>query len=47
MADRRGAFAPGRAGPQVAGLAVAAGVLVLASVVGWQAWSIPVSPVYA
>jgi putative tricarboxylic transport membrane protein len=47
MADRRGAADAGRAGPQVAGLGVAAGVLVLAGVVGWQAWTIPVSPVYA
>lgn len=39
-------------GPQSAGLAkgellVAAGVLVLALIVLWQAWSIPVSPLYA
>ena len=47
MADRHGAAEAGRARPQVAGLAVAAGVLVLAGVVGWQAWSIPVSPGYA
>jgi Tripartite tricarboxylate transporter TctB family len=35
------------AGPARGELAVAAGALTLAGIVLWQAWSIPVSPIYA
>jgi putative tricarboxylic transport membrane protein len=39
--------APEEAGRAIGEIVIAAGVIVLAGVIGWQAMSIPVSPIYA